>query len=337
MTNHCVSPADIRKMVDYLLVLQDGKRDWRASTCDDYLGISDCLYNDTSAAAYVAELLLTLGVDHPNREQTIDFINARQTAEGYFKPLDPRCASRWYHAHSTWKSLRGLRALGGKPKCDPRPFLREHSLGLGLDDPARSNPYAPDMLAGSYDLLGEPMPRQVADHLVALYEARVDPLTGWFVQSTPYPFCSLNPITFHAMRTYKYAGREMPNPDLLLEWFMRMQDRDGSWTGGGVHGTCNAAVVIRTLSDNSEPYRAVLRRAGAWILESCWNEDGGFNHMGDGKPSEVDACYFHIATLVMAGMIPTPLTVANRWIGVGHMWLNGVTEFANVAADQRPI
>lgn len=331
METCCVSPEDTRKMVGYLLALRSADGDWRASTIEGYLGISDCLYNDTSAAAYVAELLLTLGVEHPNREETVDFINARQTPEGTFKPLDERCASRWYVAHSTWKSLRGLRALGGTPRHDPLPFLREHSLSLNFDGSTPYYPYAPDMLAGCYDLLGEPMPADVADHLVALYDSRIDPLTGWIVQSDASPFYLQNPMTFHAMRTYKYAGREMAMPDLVLEWFMRMQDRNGSWANGGVHGTCNAAVVIRTLSDGSERYREALRRAGSWALESCWNEDGGFNHMGDGKPSEVDACYFHIATLVMAGMIPTPLTPEDRWIGVGHMWLNGATPFANVA------
>ena len=123
METCCVSPGDTRKMADYLFALKSADGDWRASTIEGYLGISDCLYNDTSAAAYVAELLLTLGVEHPNRKPTVDFINARQTPEGTFKPLDERCASRWYVAHSTWKSLRGLRALGGTPRHDPLPFL----------------------------------------------------------------------------------------------------------------------------------------------------------------------------------------------------------------------
>ncbi|NOY83064.1 MAG: hypothetical protein GXP31_18855 [Kiritimatiellaeota bacterium] len=330
MTEPRLSPEDIRRMIDYLLALQGKDGTWRASTRGGYLGISDCLYNDTSAAAYVAELLLTLGIEHPNRTQTIEFINARQTLEGYYRPLDARCAPRWYPAHSTWKSLRGLRALGGKPRYDPLPFLRKHGLELRFDDPAHCYSYAPDMVAGCYDLLDEPIPADVAAHLTALYASRRDSLTGWFIQTTPYPFSLMNPMTFHAMRTYKYTGRPLPEADLILEWFMRMQEKDGGWTGGGVHGTFNAGVVIRTLSDNSEQYKKALRRAGEWILDSCWNKDGGFNHLGDGKPSEADACYFHIATLVMAGMIPTPLTPACRWIGVGHMWLNGATEFTNV-------
>ncbi len=330
MTEHALPPEDIGKIIDYLLALRNEDGTWRASTIDGYLGISDCLYNDTSAATYVAELLLTLGVEHPNPAQTIEFINARQASGGHFKPLDPRCAPRWYPAHSTWKSLRGLRALGGKPRFDPLPFLRKHGLELDFDDPARFYAYAPDMVAGCYDLLDEPIPADVANHLVALYESRADPLTGWFIQTTPYPFARMNPMTFHAMRTFKYTGREPARADLILEWFMRMQEGNGSWTHGGVHGTFNACVVIRTLSDNSERYRDALCRAGKWVITSCWNEDGGFNHMGDNRPSEVDACYFHIATLVMAGMIPTPLCPKDRWIGVGHMWLNGVTEFANV-------
>ncbi|MDX9980506.1 MAG: hypothetical protein RBU25_10820 [Lentisphaeria bacterium] len=325
-----VSPADVRRMLDFLFSLQDRNGTWRAAPDDDYLGISDCLYNDTSAAAYVAELLLTLGVEHPNPAQTVEFIQARQTPEGYFKPLDPRCACRWYPAHATWKSLRGLRALGARPLYDPLPFVRQHSLEQDFRSPERFSPYAPDMLAGCYDLLDVPMPAEVASHLVAQYASRIDPLTGWFVQTSPYPFALMNPMTFHAMRTYLYAGRGLERPELVLEWFLRMQERNGSWTNGGVHGTANAAVVIRTLGDDSERCRNALRRAGKWILESCWNQDGGFNHLGDGKPSEVDACYFHIATLVMADMIPTPLTPACRWIGIGHMWQNGQTPFANL-------
>lgn len=331
MTEPCLAPADLRRMLDFLLSLKDRDGVWRAAPDADYLGISDCLFNDTSAAAYVAELLLTLGVEHPNPAQTVEFIQARQTPKGYFEPLDPRCASRWYPAHATWKSLRGLRALGARPRHDPLPFVREHSLEQDFNSPERFSPYAPDMLAGCYDLLGEPMPADVADHLVAQYASRIDPLTGWFVQTTPYPFGLMNPITFHAMRTYKYAGHELARPELVLEWFMRMQEPNGSWTNGGVHGTCNAAVVICTLGNQAECYRNALHRAANWILETCWNDDGGFNHLGDGKPSEVDACYFHIATLVMADMIPTPLTPDCRWIGTGHMWRNGKTPFANVA------
>jgi len=37
----------------------------------------------------------------------------------------------------------------------------------------------------------------------------------------------------------------------------------------------------------------------------------------DNAPSEMDACYFHIATLVMAGLTPTKLNGANKWIGLG--------------------
>ena len=61
-------------------------------------------------------------------------------------------------------------------------------------------------------------------------------------------------------------------------------------------------------------------KAGDWAL-SCRNADGGFGHF-PGSPSDADACYFQLGTLVMAGVLkPVELPPADaKVLGWGHLF-----------------
>ena len=118
-----------------------------------------------------------------------------------------------------------------------------------------------------------------------------------------------------------------PLGDCILARFMALQQPNGSWSLGGMHGNFDGAVAVRVLSDNSQPYRAAVERAAEYAL-TCRTDDGGFRHFSTdppadladhvGYPSEVDALFFHAAALVLAGLLPNRLDPANNWIGWGH-------------------
>ena len=62
-----------------------------------------------------------------------------------------------------------------------------------------------------------------------------------------------------------------------------------------------------------------MEKAAAWAL-SCRNADGGFGHF-PGSTSDADACYFHVGTLVMAGVLkPADPAADAHLLGWGHLF-----------------
>jgi hypothetical protein len=319
----------IEEIKNYLLSLAREDGGFDAASDKDYRGIADSKVSDLAATVYTAEIALTMGFDLPRPEKTAEYIMKRQRPEGNFRPLEDygldEQAQKTHSFYNTCMGLRGLKALGKSPQYDPRPFL-ERMIREEFKPGVFAPPYAPCMTANCYASLGEKMPKDCEDKLAGFLLGTQDKETGWFIQPRQkdwgYPFERNNPFTFHAARFFHLSGRETPMADKILGTFLKAQEPDGSWKLGYVHGTFDAIVTLRILSDNPEKYKAALRRGALWAL-TCMRSDKGFNHFNDGKPSEVDACYFHIATLVMAGMIPTKLSAENRWIGWGHTLLRG--------------
>jgi len=328
----------LEEFMSYLKSLSDPNGGFMASGLSNFLGVADGKVSDIAPATYAAEIAMTLGVELPYPQKTAEYIQARQNPDGYFVNMTPLpgVATTTYAFYNTCVALRGLKALGKSPKYDPRRWLDNF-----IRNRDKIGPYEPDFYANSYAALEDDMKtdcfQKLADYLLATQDME----TGWLMQpgvkEAGFPLERNNPFTFHAARFFHLAGKRIPMADKILETFMRLQETDGSWSMGNVHGTFDASVTIRMLSDNSEKYKMAIKRAADWAL-TCQREDGGFNHFGDkiiakalnGKsgrayvdnaPSEMDACYFHIATLVMAGMLPTKLTTANRWIGWGHTLL----------------
>ena len=324
-------PPDLLSgVLDHLIALEQPDGSYLPSATPGYLGIADGRVSDIAPAVYAAEIFQTLGAELPHPERTADFVQSRQTAEGYFRP-PPDWPGHWTEAsklHSTCIGIRGLRALGRLPDVDPCPWL-DAEVG-GRDT---FGPYEPDFYANSYAALEQPMAEDCERKLTEVLLARQDPATGWLMEDASDPdrpgwgFPRNNPITFHAARFFHLAGKRIPLGDRILQGFVDVQQENGSWSLGGVHGNFDAAVAVRVLSDNSEPYRAAVARAAEYAL-TCRTEDGGFRHFATeppadladhvGYPSEVDAVFFHVATLVMGGLLPDRLDAANNWIGWGH-------------------
>jgi hypothetical protein len=130
--------------------------------------------------------------------------------------------------------------------------------------------------------------------------------------------------TFHAAHYYRLVGEEVPKADAMLKRVLRDQKADGSWMLNAPardrHASFDAAFIIRQLGGNKPEAKAALEKAARWSL-SCRNSDGGLGHF-PGSPSDADACFFHIGTLVMAGWLkPTdPLPKDSHLLGWGHLF-----------------
>lgn len=317
-------------IIKYVFSLADPDGGFQASPHPNWLGIADGKVSEISSVTYAAEIAEILGAELPHKSKSIEYIRARQHPDGYFRNLAPfpGVPTMAYCEYNTCVGLRGLAALGATPKYDPRPWLASNIRML--ENGTSVGSYFYDFCANAYAALREPMPADCAKLLQDTLVSFQDPETGWIVsphQASDKPFELNNPMTFHAARAFHLMGATIPMADRIVETFLRLQQDDGSWSKGGVHGTFDACVTLRMLSDGSQRYQASVSRAADWTL-SCRTDDGGFNHFGNSAPeffakergnlSEMDAVYFHTATLAMAGVLPMNNSPENNWAGWGH-------------------
>jgi prenyltransferase beta subunit len=321
-----------KKIIDYVFSLADEEGGFQASAVANFLGVADGKVSEIAAATYAAEISQTLGLEVPYPEKTAEYIQARQHSDGYFVNLAPLpgVPTHAYLMYNTCVALRGLKALGKSPRYDPRQWLDQF-----IRSRENIGCYEPDFYANSYAALQDEMKPDCFNKLADFLLITQDEKTGWLLQpglkERGLPFERNNPFTFHATRVFHLAGQKIPMADKILETFIQVQEDDGSWKLGGVHGTFDACVTLRMLGDNSEKYQKAIKHSADWAL-TCQREDGGFNHFGGNAPisgyidnahSEMDACYFHICTLAMAGILPFKIGYENNWIGWGHSLMNG--------------
>src|SRR5207248_3222005 len=95
-------------------------------------------------------------------------------------------------------------------------------------------------------------------------------------------------------------------------WFINAPARDR-------HATFDAVFTLRQLAADRSEVKDAIRRAASWVL-TCRNDDGGFGHF-PGSPSDMDAVYFHVGTLVMAGRLKPvePLPADPHLLSWGHL------------------
>src|SRR5262249_33292171 len=67
------------------------------------------------------------------------------------------------------------------------------------------------------------------------------------------------------------------------------------------HATFDALFILSQLGKDKPEVKKAMAKAAHWAL-SCRNADGGFGHF-PGSPSDADAVYFQVGTLVMAGFL----------------------------------
>lgn len=276
----------------------------------DYRGMSDSAYSDLAPVAYAVLVSRTFGWRLPHEGETRRFLLSRQRKDGAFfnvaGTVDPDSAAG--RAYNTTMALMALRALGEKPKFDPLPVF-----DAVLKDDYRKLPlYMTSFFPMAYRCAGRAVPPEADKKLRALMAQDEDGYVNDHVAAT-----------FHAAHYYRLLGEPTPKADRMVERVLRDQKPDGSWMLNSPsrdrHAGFDAAFILRQLG-RGERVRLALRRAGGWAL-SCRNDDGGFGHF-PGSPSDGDAVYFQVGTLVTSGYLrpADPPPKDGHLLGWGHLF-----------------
>jgi geranylgeranyl transferase type-2 subunit beta len=305
------TPAQVRDGVrSFFARTAHADGSFRPGIDPEYEGMADTAYSDLAAPTYAVVLSKTFGWKLPHEAQTKRFFLGRQAPDGAFfnvkGTVDPK--SPQARIYNTTQGIVALRALGLKPKHDPLPIFAKVLEGDYRELPAYSSSFFP--LA--YLALGKPFPAEADRKLRALMIPAKDGYLHDHIAAT-----------FHAAHYHRLLGTETPKADAMLARVLRDQRPDGSWMLNPLprdrHAGFDAAFVLKQLGKGRPDCRRALERAARWAL-SCRNADGGFGHY-PGSPSDADAVYFQVGTLVMAGFLAPvdPAPPDGHLLGWGHL------------------
>jgi geranylgeranyl transferase type-2 subunit beta len=276
-----------------------------------YKGMADTAYSDLAAPAYAVILHKTFGWRLPHEAKTRQFLQSRQGEDGAFfnvaGTVDPK--SLQGRLYNTTQGVVALHALGMKPKHDPRPVL----AGV-LDGDYKALPsYTTSFFPLAYLAVGGPYPMEADRKVRSLLVQAED---GYMENHVA--------ATFHLVHYYRLLGEKTPKADAIVRRVLRDQRPDGSWMlnppARDRHAGFDAVFVLRHLGGDRADCKKAIARAAEWVL-TCRNPDGGFGHY-PGSPSDADAVYFHVGTLVMAGVLHPvePLPRDPHLLGWGHLF-----------------
>jgi prenyltransferase beta subunit len=283
---------------------------FRPGIDSEYPGISDSAYSDLAPVAYAVILSKTFGWKLPHEAKTIAWLLARQRADGAFVNVKGTvdAASAPGRVYNTTQALVALHALGVRPRHDPRPVFVQV-----MHDDYRSLPaYSTSFFPLAYAAFGSPFPEEADRKLTRLMVQADDGYLNDHIAAT-----------FHGVHYYRLLGRQTPKADAILRRVLAEQKPDGSWLRNPPardrHATFDAVFVLHQLGVDRPDCRRAVDRAAAWA-RTCRNADGGFGHY-PGSPSDMDAVYFQIGTLVMAGVLnPAELLPREpQLLGWGHL------------------
>jgi geranylgeranyl transferase type-2 subunit beta len=273
--------------------------------------MADTAYSDLAAPTYAAVLYKTFGWKLPHEAKTREFFLARQAADGAFfnvaGTVDPR--SPQARLYNTTQGIVALRALGAKPKHNPVPALKSVHDG----DPKSLPPYTTSFFPLAYLAAGAPYPKEADRKIRALLVQGED---GYMLEHVA--------ATYHLVHYYRLLNEPTPKAEAILRRVLRDQRPDGSWMVNPLsrdrHAAFDAVFILRHLGKDRPDCQKAVARAAAWVM-TCRNPDGGFGHY-PGSPSDTDAVYFHVATLVMAGVLrpADPPPADGHLLGWGHLF-----------------
>jgi geranylgeranyl transferase type-2 subunit beta len=276
----------------------------------EYGGMSDSAASDLAPPTYAVIVHRTFGWTLPNEAQTRAFFLNRQQKDGAFVnelgTLDPR--SPGARLYNTTQGLVALHGLGIKPRFDPLPVFTAIMEGDYKELP----PYTTSFFPLAYATQGKPFPVDADKKIRALMVQDKDGYMHSHVANT-----------FHLAHYYSLMKKPTPLAEAMIARTLRDQKQDGSWVINPLardrHATFDAVFTLKHLGKERSDCQQAIARAGRWAL-SCRNPDGGFGHY-PGSPSDWDAVYFQVGTLVMAGVLPParPLPSDARLLGWGHL------------------
>jgi geranylgeranyl transferase type-2 subunit beta len=276
-----------------------------------YEGMADTAYSDLAAPTYAVILYKTFGWRLPHEAKTRALFLSRQAKDGAFfnvgGTVNPK--SLQGRLYNTTQGVVALHALGMKPKYDPRPVL----AGVLDGDYKSLPPYTTSFFPLAYLAAGGPYPKE-ADRKIRSLLVQAD--DGYMLNHIA--------ATFHLVHYYRLLGEKTPKAEAMLRRVLRDQRPDGSWLinppSRDRHATFDAVFVLQQLGGDRPDCKKAIARAAEWAL-TCRNPDGGFGHY-PGSASDADAVYFHVGTLVMAGVLrpAEPPPRDPHLLGWGHLF-----------------
>ena len=289
--------------------VKDGS--FRPGVDPEYKGMSDSAYSNFAPVDVRHCHPRTFGMKLPNEDKTMAWIIDRQQKDGAFVhtagTVDPKSAHG--RVYNTTMALMALHGLDSRPAYDPLPVFAKVMEKDYKNLPAYSSSFFP--LA--YRLVGAKMP-EGADQ--AMRATMIQAEDGYLNDHVA--------ATFHAVHYDKLHETKTPKADLILKRTLKDQKPDGSWMLNPLardrHATFDAVFMLKHLGGEREDCKKAMERAADWSL-SCRNADGGFGHY-PGSPSDWDAVYFHVGTLVMAGRLKATekLPKNGHLLGWGHLF-----------------
>jgi geranylgeranyl transferase type-2 subunit beta len=275
-----------------------------------YEGMSDSAASDLAPVAYAVILHKTFGWKLPDEAKTRDFLQSRQRDDGAFVNVkgtfDPN--SPLARVYNTTQGLAALRALGVRPRYDAMPVF----TAVMKADYKGLPPYSTSFFPLAYLAHGKRLPAEADRKLRALMVPADDGYLNKHVAAT-----------FHAVHYYRLLDEPTPKAAEMVARTLRDQKADGSWLRNPPsrdrHATFDSVFILRQLGKDRADCRRAIAKAAAWAL-TCRNADGGFGHF-PGSPSDADAVYFQVGTLVMAGVLKPvdPLPADAHLLGWGHL------------------
>ncbi|MFO0890690.1 MAG: prenyltransferase/squalene oxidase repeat-containing protein [Isosphaeraceae bacterium] len=297
---------------EYILRCRRDDGSYAASPNPNYPGESDTKFSDLAAATYAAVVAKTMGWALPHPEQTVAFVLRHQQPDGRFVNQagkhDP--ASDLAVLYNSTQGVVALRALGQVPPRDPLPVIGKMLEG----DAYRKLPwYTTSFFPLVCAALDQPFPKQWREKLTRLMvESQAeDGYLGDHVASS-----------VHMAHFFRLIGEPTPRAEKMVERVLRDQKPDGGWNikepDWDVHAAFDAVFILRQLAGENAGAARAISRGADWSL-SCRNPDGGFGHF-PGRPSDMDAVYFQLGTLIQAGRIPGARTDLpdSHTLGWGH-------------------
>jgi geranylgeranyl transferase type-2 subunit beta len=283
---------------------------FRPGVDPDYPGMSDSAYSDLAPTVYAVTLHRTFGWKLPHEEKTKAFLLARQEKDGAFVNVkgtaDPK--SPQARAYNTTQGLVALHALGLKPRYDPLPVF-----DVVLKEDYKKMPlYMTSFFPLAYLTQGRTIPPEADKKIRAIMVQAEDGYIGEHVAST-----------FHAVHYYRLVGEKTPKADLIVKRVLKEQHANGGWfinpPARDRHAGFDAVFTLRQLAAERKDVKDAISKAVKWIL-TCRNDDGGFGHY-PGSTSDMDAVYFHVGALVMAGYLKPvePLPSDPHLLSWGHL------------------
>jgi geranylgeranyl transferase type-2 subunit beta len=276
----------------------------------DYPGMSDSAASDLASPTYAVILHGTFGWPLPAEAQTRAFFLARQQPDGAFVnkagTLEPR--SPGARLYNTTQGLVALHGLGAKPRFDPLPVFAAIMQG----DYQGLPPYTTSFFPLAYATQGKRLPSGADQKIRALMVQDKDGYMHNHVANT-----------FHLAHYYSLMKEPMPLADAMIARILKEQKQDGSWLINPLardrHATFDAVFTLTHLGKGRQDCRQAVAKAAQWALR-CRNADGGFGHY-PGSPSDWDAVYFQVGTLVMAGVLAPAdkLPPDAHLLGWGHL------------------